>query len=124
MNVAATWDKDYAYAHGNAMGAEFRDKGADILLRPVCSPLGIFPENGRRHEGFSPDPYLSGELIAPTIQGIQDAGVIANAKHYLANEQEHFRRVTEAASNNINITASVNAYVDDKTMHELFLWFA
>ena len=122
MNIAATWDRGLAYAHGNAMGAEYRDKGADVLMRPVCSPLGIFPEDGRRFEGFSPDPFLTGELIAPTIQGVQDTGVIATTKHYLANEQERFRQTTEAAQNGYNITAAVSAYVDDKTMHELFLW--
>lgn len=31
-------------------------------------------------EGFSVDPYLSGQLNAETIIGHQDAGVIANLK--------------------------------------------
>jgi hypothetical protein len=46
-----------------------------------------------------------------TIQGIQDSGVIACAKHYVMNEQEHYRDY-------------IHANVDDKTMHELYLWYA
>jgi beta-glucosidase-like glycosyl hydrolase len=29
--------------------------------------------------------------MAQTIQGIQDSGVIACAKHFIMNEQEHYR---------------------------------
>ena len=45
------------------------------------------PAGGRNWEGFSPDPYLTGVAMAETIKGIQDSGVIACAKHYIANEQ-------------------------------------
>lgn len=73
-------------------------------------------------EGFSPDPYLTGALIAPTIEGIQDAGVMACTKHLIGNEQEHFRQSTEAQGYGFNITESMSANIDDKTMHELYLW--
>jgi len=92
VNVAATWDRNLAYARGYAMGSEHRQKGVDVQLGPVCGPLGRVPEGGRNWEGFAPDPYLTGQLIAPTIQGIQSAGVIACTKHYILNEQEHFRQ--------------------------------
>jgi beta-glucosidase len=62
------------------MGEEHRGKGIDVQLGPVCGPLGRAPEGGRNWEGFSPDPYLTGQLIAPTIQGIQSAGVVACTK--------------------------------------------
>lgn len=104
------------------MGEEFRDKGIDIALGPVCGPLGRSPEGGRNWEGFSPDPYLTGALIAPSIQGIQSAGVIATTKHYIANEQEHFRQVGESINYGFNITATLSSNIDDKTMHELYLW--
>lgn len=42
--------------------------------------------------GFSPDPVLSGIAVAESVKGIQDAGVIACTKHYILNEQEHFRQ--------------------------------
>lgn len=94
---------------GIAMGEEFHGKGIDVQLGPAAGPLGRVPAGGRNWEGFSPDPYLSGVAIAETIKGIQSRGVIACAKHYILNEQEHYR-------NNIDST------IDDKTMHELYLW--
>lgn len=38
--------------------------------------------------GFGVDPVLAGVAMRETIQGIQDMGVIACAKHYVMNEQE------------------------------------
>ena len=72
----------------------------------------------RNWEGFSPDPYLSGIAVADTVRGIQDAGVIACTKHYIVNEQEHYRQGPPPA----NLTAAISSNVDDVTMHELYLW--
>jgi beta-glucosidase len=101
------------------MGEEQRDKGVDILLGPVAGTLGRSPDAGRAWEGFSPDPVNTGLLMAETIKGIQDAGVIACAKHFIAQEQERFRIAGEGG---YNITAAISSNVDDVTMHELYLW--
>ncbi|PKY04238.1 beta-glucosidase-related glycosidase [Aspergillus campestris IBT 28561] len=122
INVAATWDKQLAYLRGQAMGQEFSDKGIDVQLGPAAGPLGRHPDGGRNWEGFSPDPALTGVLFAETIRGIQDAGVIATAKHYIANEQEHFRQTPEAEGLGFEISDTLSSNVDDKTMHELYLW--
>ncbi|KAI5251760.1 putative beta-glucosidase [Aureobasidium subglaciale] len=116
VTVAATWDRSLAYERGHDMGSEHRDKGVDIMLGPVVGPLGRSPEGGRNWEGFSPDPVLSGILNAETVKGIQDAGVIACTKHYILNEQEHFRQ------GGPNISDAVSANVDDITLHELYVW--
>ncbi|KAG9516691.1 putative beta-glucosidase, partial [Aureobasidium melanogenum] len=116
VSVAATWDRSLAYTRGNDMGSEHRDKGVDVMLGPVVGPLGREPEGGRNWEGFSPDPVLSGILVAETVKGIQDAGVIACTKHYILNEQEHFRQ------GGPNISDAVSANVDDITLHELYVW--
>lgn len=120
VNVAATWDKRLAYQRGNAMGNEHRDKGVDVQLGPVAGPLGRSPNGGRGWEGFSPDPVSTGTLLAATIKGIQDAGVIACAKHYILNEQEYFRQPGSVEGYE-NIPAE-SSNVDDKTLHELYLW--
>ena len=122
LNVGATWDRKLAYLRGKAMGEEYSDKGIDVQLGPVAGPLGRSPDGGRNWEGFSPDPALTGVLMAETIKGTQDAGVIATAKHYIVNEQEHFRQVAEAVGNGYNITETSSSNVDDKTMHEMYLW--
>ncbi|KAL8809999.1 MAG: hypothetical protein Q9200_002938 [Gallowayella weberi] len=122
VNVAATFDRGLAYARGQAMGQEHRGKGVDVQLGPVAGPLGRAPEGGRNWEGFSPDPALTGIMMARTIQGIQNAGVIACAKHYILNEQEHFRQAPEATGYGYNITESLSSNIDDATMHETYLW--
>ncbi|TVY45269.1 Beta-glucosidase [Lachnellula subtilissima] len=115
MNTAATWTTRLFKSRGNAMGSEHRDKGIDAQLGPVAGPLGRSPAAGRNWEGFSPDPVLTGVAMAETIKGIQDAGVIATAKHYIMNEQEHNRE-------NSGSILAYSSNVDDKTMHELYLW--
>ncbi|KAH6623558.1 glycosyl hydrolase family 3 N terminal domain-containing protein [Chaetomium tenue] len=94
---------------GEAIGAEFRGKGIDVMLGPASGPLGRVPQGGRNWEGFGPDPYLAGVAMAESIQGIQSRGVVACAKHYILNEQEHYR-------------GSIDVRIDDKAMHELYLW--
>ncbi|KLO81616.1 Uncharacterized protein LW93_6767 [Fusarium fujikuroi] len=115
LHVGASWDKNLTYQRGYYMGKEFKAKGVNVLLGPNVGPLGRTPLGGRNWEGFSVDPYLTGQLSAESIIGHQDAGVIANVKHFIANEQETYRRPyfgIEAVSSN----------VDDKTLHEYYLW--
>ena len=71
---------------------------------------------------LSPDPVLTGIQIAQTIQGIQSSGVIACAKHFIGNEQEHFRQQPEAVGYGYKISEAVSSNIDDATMHELYLW--
>lgn len=122
MTVAATFDRGLMYKRGLAMGKEAKGKGINVLLGPVAGPLGRMPEGGRNWEGFSPDPVLTGVGMSESIRGIQDANVIACAKHFIGNEQEHFRQVGEAQGYGFNITETLSSNIDDKTMHELYMW--
>ena len=90
QTAAATFDKSILYQRGKALGQEHKGKGVNVMLGPVAGPLGRLPEGGRNWEGFSPDPVLTGIAMAQTIKGVQDAGVIACAKHYIANEQGEY----------------------------------
>lgn len=72
---------------------------------------------GRNWEGFSADPYLTGVAMSETIQGIQDAGVQAAAKHFIGNEQEIQR------NNNLfpNLTVqyeAISSNIDDRTFRK------
>jgi beta-glucosidase len=94
LTAAATWDRELIYARANALAQEHHDKGVDVLLAPVSGPIGRFATGGRNWEGFSPDPYLSGVAMEHSVKGMQDAGVIACAKHFIGNEQGECRRWT------------------------------
>ena len=102
MTAAATFDKNLLYRRGRAMGEENKGKGVHVILGPVAGPIGRMPEGGRNWEGFSPDPVLTGIAMASTINGIQDAGVIACAKHFVANEQG--KRIFNSVLSGIKLT--------------------
>ncbi|KAJ7477444.1 glycoside hydrolase superfamily [Mycena latifolia] len=114
INAAATWDLDLIKARGTAMGQEHRGKGVNVALGPMTN-LGRQAAAGRNWEGFGGDPFLAGGATAVTIEGYQSVGVIATVKHYIANEQEHYRGGSSAAQ-----ISSAN--IDDRTMHEVYLW--
>ena len=55
----------------------FSYKGATVDRgRPVVGPLGRSGYGGRNWEGFSPDPYLTGEAVNATIIAMQSTGNI------------------------------------------------
>ena len=117
ITVGATWNKDLMYKRGKAHATEARGKGINVILGPAMGPFGRMPAGGRNWEGFGPDPVLQGVAAAQTIIGIQDVGVIATAKHFIANEQEHFRQAFEWGLPN-----ALSSNIDDRTLHELYLW--
>ncbi|KAK4617851.1 putative beta-glucosidase G [Fulvia fulva] len=119
LTVATSWHRDGAYTRGHQLAEEFRGKGSQVILGPVAGPLGRHANGGRNWERFSPDPYLTGELFSETIVGMQDGGVQACAKHYIGNEQETQRQPSTVNGTTIE---SVSANIDDRTMHELYLW--
>jgi beta-glucosidase len=88
ISVAATWDSILCEKWGVAMGEEFYGKGANVQLGPGLN-LARVPLNGRNFEYMSGgDPFLGYTLVQPVVRGIQSTGVIANAKHWVENNQE------------------------------------
>ncbi|KAH6707820.1 beta-glucosidase-related glycosidase [Leptodontidium sp. MPI-SDFR-AT-0119] len=120
LHVGATWNKNLAYQRALHMGAEFRAKGVNIALGPVVGPIGRIAEGGRNWEGISNDPYLCGVLAAETVRGIQENGVVTSTKHFIGNEQELNRN--PSTNNQRQHVESVSSNIDDKTLHELYLW--
>ncbi|KUI64454.1 putative beta-glucosidase F [Cytospora mali] len=115
ITTGATWDKTLMYQRGVAIGQEFKGKGCNVYLGPTVGPLGRKPRDGRSWEGFGADPVLQGVAGGLTIQGVQEQGVMATIKHLIGNEQEEWRMY------NI-IQPAYSANIDDRTMHELYLW--
>jgi beta-glucosidase len=107
IGLAASFDPDLAKAYGNVIGQEARARTKNIML---CPGLNIMrtPLNGRNSEYFGEDPYLSARMAVGFINGLQQNGVAACAKHYALNNQETNRN-------------SVNVHVDERTMREIYL---
>ena len=105
--LAASWDRRLMARVGQVLAAEARRKNVDVVLGPTIN-LHRSPLAGRNFECFSEDPLLTGELATAYVTGIQDAGVGACPKHFVANEAESER-------------TSVNNLVDERTLREVYL---
>jgi beta-glucosidase len=105
--LAASWDAGLARRYGAASASEARRKGVDVVLGPTIN-LHRSPLGGRHFECFSEDPWLSGELGAAYVDGLQANGVAATPKHYVANDSETDR-------------FTVDVQVDERVLRELYL---
>ncbi len=105
--LASSWDVNLVRQVGVALGQEAQSEGVQILLGPGTnikrSPLG-----GRNFEYFSEDPVLAGHLAAAWIEGVQSQGVGASLKHFVANNQELNRMVSDSV-------------VGEQALHEIYL---
>lgn len=116
LHVGASWNAQLASDRGRLLGAEFKAKGVNVALGPVVQPLGRVALGGRNFEGFGADPYLNGILGGQTVQSMQKS-VITSIKHFVGYEQDTFD-----SPNLQNDTPGISFKIDDKTMHELYLW--
>jgi beta-glucosidase len=93
--MAATWDEQLIQAMALALGQEARAKGVDVILAPTVNIVRT-PLSGRGFECFSEDPLLTARIAVAFVRGVQEAGVGATAKHYVANDSETDRRTYDA----------------------------
>ncbi|KAJ4363580.1 glycoside hydrolase 3 [Neocucurbitaria cava] len=109
IHAASTWDIDLVRERGAFLGAESKQLGVHVQLGPCAGPLGKNAQGGRNWEGFGADPYLQGIMMAQTIEGMQDSGVQATAKHFILNEQELNRE-------------TMSSDIPDRVLRELYVW--
>lgn len=105
--LAASWDIDLAHRVGVAMGQDARARGVHFILGPGMN-IYRAPMNGRNFEYFGEDPYLASRIAVNEIEGIQQQGVIATAKHFAGNNSE-FARMT------------LSSDIDERTLREIYL---
>ncbi|GLW59575.1 beta-glucosidase [Kitasatospora phosalacinea] len=104
---AATFDTDYVHEFGVAVGQEFAGKGVHVSLGPTVNMVRD-PRWGRAYETFGEDPYLSGQIAAADVRGMQSQGVMAEVKHVAAYNVEQ-------------PSAPGNEIVDARTLQEIYL---
>ena len=93
--LAATWDEQLVHDLALALGHEARARGVDVLLAPTVNIVRT-PLSGRGFECFSEDPVLSARMAVAYVRGVQQAGVAATVKHFVANDSETERRGYDA----------------------------
>ena len=54
------------------------------------------------------DPYLGNKVVQPVIKGIQSCGVMANAKHWVENNQEEDRDTVSEVRYTLSIWTYLN----------------
>lgn len=105
--LACSWDRSLLKKVGVALGEECQAEKVDIILGPGAN-IKRSPLCGRNFEYFSEDPYLTSEMAANHIEGVQSQGVGTSLKHFAVNNQENRRM-------------SVSAVVDERTFREIYL---
>ena len=105
--LAASFDTGLARRYGDVMGRDGIARNQDVLLAPMVNIVRV-PQAGRNFETLGEDPLLASRLVAAEIGGIQGAGMIATVKHFAANNFENDRQ-------------RVDARVDARTLHEIYL---
>jgi len=103
MAVAATFSTKDAEENGVVIGREARSLGIDVALQPFIN-IDRDITFGRGYNTFGEDPMLTGAMGAAEIRGIQSQDVMAQAKHYVAYD-----------------TNSYNVFVDQQTLHEVYV---
>ncbi|MBQ8995725.1 MAG: glycoside hydrolase family 3 C-terminal domain-containing protein [Oscillospiraceae bacterium] len=105
--TACSFDRDLLEKMGETLGEECQAYEVGMILGPAIN-IKRSPLCGRNFEYYSEDPYLTGEVAAAYIKGVQSKGVGTSLKHYAMNNQE-YRRM------------SYDAIVDERAMREIYL---
>jgi beta-glucosidase len=105
--LAASWDPALARDMGVSIGDDARARGVNFLLGPGVN-IYRAAMGGRNFEYFGEDPFLSGQIAAHYILGVQSQGVIATVKHFDANNEEFNRH-------------NLSADMDERTLREIYL---
>ena len=105
--LAATWNKELGYQYGQVLGSEANFRGKDVILGPGLNIIRS-PINGRNFEYLSEDPYFNAQMAIGYVKGVQEQGVAACAKHYIANTLEYDRE-------------HVDVEMGDRALREIYL---
>ena len=105
--LGATFNPEVIRGVGEALGAESRLFGVQILLGSPNVNIHRDPLNGRLFEGYSEDPCLVSTLAPELVKGVQKFKVAANVKHFAANNQETNR-------------VGINETISERALQEIY----
>jgi beta-glucosidase len=103
MGVGATFSTKLAEQNGVVIGREARALGIDVALQPFVN-IDRDLEYGRGYNTFGEDPYLTGQIGAAEIKGIQSQHVMSQVKHFVGYDSD-----------------GGSTYIDDQTLHEVYV---
>src|SRR5262245_21421059 len=105
MGLGATFDRALGNAWGQTEGAESRAFMVTGMFGPQTD-LDRLPNWGRNLTTTGEDPYLSHQLVAAQINGMQGAGAMSEMKHFVVYNGQN---------------QNANTDIQDQGLHELYL---
>ncbi len=111
--LAATWDRQRASDFGKALGEEWRGKGSSEIIAPTLNIMRTW-HWGRSAETFGEDPFLTGQMAAAEVAGLQKEHVVAMIKHFSANNQDWDR-----VGHHPDFTG-INEIIPERALHEIY----
>jgi len=103
MGLAATFSREDARLNGQVIAKEAKSHGVSVALQPFINIDRDFSFS-RSYNTFGEDPFLTGQMGAAEVAGIQEEGVMAQAKHFIGYD-----------------TDGTNVVIDDQTLHEVYV---
>jgi len=114
MNLANTFDSQYAYHAGRTASVETADLGHNWNFSPVLG-IGRSKSWGRFYETYGEDPLVVSRMGAAEVRGIQDSG--ATAPFQVASTAKHFLGYSDPKSGWDRSPAEI----PDQILREFFL---
>src|SRR5580765_3129949 len=105
MGLGATFDRDLANAWGQTEGTESRAFMVTGMFGPQTD-LDRIPNWGRNLTTTGEDPYLSSQMVAAQINGMQGVGAMSEMKHFVVYNGQN---------------QNANTDIGDQGLHELYL---
>jgi beta-glucosidase len=115
--LAANFDQAMAQRYGTVVGTEVKHRGFDGDYGPTVNIMRT-PLGGRTYEGYGEDPYLAAQTAVGWIDGLQSEGVMADVKHFAANNQEGQIGVSPAEGV-VGGRFDTDVNVDPRWLHEI-----
>ena len=105
MSLGATFDRSLGNAWGQTEGTESRAFMVTGMFGPQTD-LDRLPNWGRNLTTTGEDPFLSNQLVASQINGMQGAGAMSQMKHFVVYNGQN---------------QNLNTDIQDQGLHELYL---
>lgn len=109
--MGSTWDRALVRQSGSIAGHEARLTGYHSVYAPILD-VARDQRWGRTLECYGEDPYLVGELGVQMAQGIQEWGVAAGIKHYVAYSVPKGGRDADCRT---------DPHITPRELHEIYL---
>ena len=93
--IACSWNTELAERVGRAGAEEVKENNISVWLAPAVN-IHRNPLCGRNFEYYSEDPYLTGEIGAAAVRGIQSEHIAAAVKHFACNNKETNRKNSDS----------------------------